>query len=131
MYYMNMKVNLHLTDEDWSKLRDLNRMVTSNIIRNIPSDWDISEDDISGAVYDTIIHLLNNYKPGDRSPVSYCWQYTEQYTMRDLRREYSEIKRQLHIIDSDSSEDEDGNVHHEIGVGDVPGLTTGRSVMDD
>ena len=129
---MKAKRHLHLTDEEWDKLRDLNRVTTANLLRGkLPSDWGISEGDVSGAVYDTIIHLLQVYKPGSLSPVSYCWRYVEIYTLRDLLREYRHCKDQLVISDREDPEDEDGNVHHEIGVGDVPGLTTGRSVMDD
>lgn len=60
----------------------------------LPSDWCLTLEDIEGAVYGTFIKLLNNYESGAMSPTSYCYQFGEQYTYRDLMREYGKLKKQ-------------------------------------
>lgn len=119
---------LKLTDEDWRKLQDLNTVTTNSLRRKLPADWPLTSEDINGAVYDTIIHLLSIYKTGAMSPVSYCWAYAEQYTYRDLIREYRRLKAQVSL---DGLIDDGDEVRHEIGVGDVPALTVdGRETQE-
>ena len=123
-----MKKQLHLSHEDWDKLKDLNTIATNAIRRKLPPDWPLTSEDINGAVYDTIIHLLGIYRTGTMSPVSFCWAYAEQYTYRDLMREYSRLKRQVSLDDVTDDEDE---VRHEIGRGDVPELTVDGKKLND
>lgn len=94
----------------------------------LPADWYLSLDEIEGAVYDTFIKLLNNYEEGAMSPTSYCHQFGERYTFRDLMREYRKLKRQetLDVIYGEDKDD-DEPCYHKYGIGDVPSL----SVKDD
>lgn len=59
------------------------------------------------------------------SPVSYCYQWAERFALRDILRDYRRTIQNLAIIDEriDAEEDDAGNVHHEIGVGEVDALT--------
>ena len=115
--------NLNLSEQDWLKLRDFNKQIAINIKKRLPTDWQLSLEEIEGAVYDTFVKLLNNYKEGAMSPTSYCWQFAEQYTYRDLIREYSQLKNQC-TFDLMFGEDYDDRVcKHTYGVADVPSLT--------
>lgn len=119
-----MKKRLHLSEQQWLKLRDYNKIIARNIQQKIPADWYLSTEDIEGAVYDSIISLLSEYKEGAVSPTSYCYQYAERRAQNDLMREYRRIKNQLSIDDMLSPvEDEEGNVKSEIGKGDVQALS--------
>lgn len=116
---------LNLTECDWLKLSDYCKIIAHRIMQRLPSDWYITEMDIQGNVYDTIVHLLSIYHDGKQSPVSWCYTYAESYTYRDLMREYKRIKRNIQI--TTSSNDDDDEVRHSTGEGDVKELT----VSDD
>lgn len=110
-----------ITEADWLKLRDYNRRITARIMAKLPADWYLTDEEVEGAVYDSFISLLSTYKGGSMSPTSYCYQYAEKYTMRDLLREYERLKRQVAITDENGDEGE--TVRHEIGTGEVEELT--------
>lgn len=102
----------------WYKLDEYNRTITDNILKRLPFDCGFSRDDVSGQVNSTFISLIHNYRrtPNGLSITSYCWKYAEQYTYRDLMREYKRAKRNLDIYSLEGSEeDEDGNVRHQYG----------------
>lgn len=84
--------HLHLSSEDWLKLRDFNKVISKKILDALPKDWKLPIDDIESAVYDTIIRLGSNYKEGPLSFCSYCYKYAYQYTLRDLIAEYKRLK---------------------------------------
>ena len=113
-----------LNEQDWLKLRDFNKIIAKQIQPRLPSDWYLTIEDIEGAVYDTFIKLLNNYKEGAMSPTSYCWQFGEQYTYRDLMREYKKLKNQVNIDELyGEDKDDDEPCKHKYGVGEVESLT--------
>ena len=99
-------MNIRLTENDWLKLRDFNKTISKKIKQRLPKDWQLTEEEIESSVYDTFIKLLNNYVEGAMSPTSYCYQYAEQYTYRDLIREYRHLKNQ-EILDDIYGEDKD------------------------
>ena len=105
---MNMEKikNLNLTEADWLKLRDFNKQIAKRIQMRLPSDWYLTLDEIEGAVYDTFIRYLNAYEPGAMSPTSYCYQFGEMATYRDLIREYRKLKSQ-ETFDALYGEDKD------------------------
>lgn len=110
---------LRLSEADWLKLRDYAKAMSTKIQKKLPEDWTLDLNEIEGAVYDTFIHYLNNYKDGAMSPVSYCYRFAELATFRDLIREYKQLKQQ----DTLDSLREDGR---EYGKGYVKSL-----VVDD
>lgn len=69
-------------------------------------DWPLETEEIEGAVYDTFIKLLNNYKEGAMSAASYCWMFGEKWTYLTLMREYRRLKKQ-DTIDVLPDEDDD------------------------
>lgn len=102
-------MNIKLTDADWLKLRDFNKVISKKIKQDIPVDWDLSLEEIQSAVYDTYIKLLSNYKLGAMSPTSYCWQYAEKWTYNTLMAEYRRLKQQYEYDDlfgEDKDDDE-------------------------
>lgn len=117
-------MNLKLTEKEWLKLRDFNKKIAINILARLPEDWKLPLEDIEGAIYDTFINLLNNYKDGAMSPTSYCWKFAEQYTYRNLMREYKRLKNQ-DTLDQLYGEDYNDNeiCRRKYGVGEVPSLT--------
>lgn len=88
-----------ITEADWLKLRDYNKVIAKNLKKRIPVDWDLSLEDLESAVYGTFVKLFDLYESGAMSLVSYCWQFAEQYTYRDLIREYRKLKQQKTLDD--------------------------------
>lgn len=124
---MNMK-NLNLNEEDWLKLRDFNKQIARRIQMRLPIDWHLTLDEIEGAVYDTFIKLLNNYRKGAMSPTSYCYQFGEKWTYQTLMSEYGKLKQQ-DTFDALYGEDKDDNkpCKHKYGEGEVKPLTVDES----
>ena len=113
-----------LSEKDWLKLRDFNKIIAKQIQTRLPSDWYLTSEDIEGAVYDTFIKLLNNYKEGAMSPTSYCWQFGEKWTYQTLMSEYKKLKNKVNIDELyGEDKDDDEPCRHKYGVGDVPSLT--------
>lgn len=115
---------LNLTEKDWLKLRDFNKAIAKRIQMRLPADWCLTIEDIEGAVYDSFIKLLEGYKPGAMSPTSYCYQFGEEYTFRDLIRQYKKLK-QFDSIDELYGEDKDDDepCRHKYGIGEVQALS--------
>lgn len=115
---------LQLNENDWLKLRDYNKVIATRIMMRLPSDWCLTSDEVEGAVYDTFIKLLNNYKDGAMSPTSYCYQFGEKWTYQTLMSEYHRLKKQ-DILDALYGEDKDDDepCRHKYGEGDVATLT--------
>ena len=116
--------NIHLTEKDWLKLRDFNIVISRKIKSRLPVDWNLPTDEIEGAVYDVFIKLLNNYKPGAMSAVSYCYQFAEKWTYLNLMREYKRLKNQ-DTFDALYGEDNDDDepCRHKYGIGEVKALS--------
>lgn len=114
---------LNLSEQDWLKLRDFNKIIAKQIQSRLPSDWYLTIEDIEGAVYDTFIKLLNNYKEGAMSPTSYCWQFGEKWTYQTLIAEYKKLKNEVNIDELYSDDKDDELCRHKYGVGEVQALT--------
>lgn len=110
------------TKQEWIKLCDYARISARHLNRKLPMDWDLSVDEIQGKLMDTVLHLIDIYKAGGQSIVSYCYRLMEITTYRNLMQEYKRIKRNLEIVD-DNRDDDDNEVKHQIGIGDVKALT--------
>jgi len=117
-------MNIKLTEQDWLKLRDFNKTIAKKIKQRLPEDWQLTLSEIESALYDTFIKLLNNYVEGAMSPTSYCYQFAENYTYRDLIREYRRLKNQ-ETLDALYGEDKDDDepCRHKHGIGEVSALT--------
>lgn len=96
-----------LNDQDWLRLKDYNGRISRSLVDKLPPDWYLSFEEVQGAVYDSIISLLKLYRPGTQSATSYVYQYAEKYTLRNLLREYSRMKRSFVLGDSSKDETED------------------------
>jgi len=101
------QIGARLSDADWLKLRDFSKRISSNIMRKLPGDWLLSDDDVQGAVYGTFVKLLANYRPGAMSPTSYCWQFAERWTLLTLMNEYRRLKKQVALDDLEEPADDD------------------------
>lgn len=116
-----------LTEKDWLKLNDFAKMFAKSIRKQLPADWGIEEDEIQGAVYDTFLALLANYKPGAMSATSYCYEFGRQVTFNSLMREYKKLKRQVQLVE-DSDDDE---VHHEYVEADIDDYKSLSAHLED
>ena len=81
-----------LTENDWLKLRDYNKQIALRVRAKLPGDWYLTPEEVEGAVYDSFVKLLSEYRPGAMSAVSFCWQYGEMRTYGNLMREYRRLK---------------------------------------
>ena len=107
--------HIRLTEKDWLKLNDFAKIFAKKIRKQLPAAWGIEEDEIQGAVYDTFLSLLANYKPGAMSPTSYCYEYGCKVTLTALMREYAKLKRQVQLVE----DNDDDEVHHEYVEADI------------
>lgn len=114
---------MRLNEQDWLKLRDFNKKIAASIQQKLPNDWAITLEDIEGAVYDTFIKILSTYKSGALSATSYCWLHGEQYTLRNLMREYRLLKKQVTLDDLYGEDKDDEPCNHKYGIGEVESLT--------
>ena len=103
-------MKLNLTEKDWLKLRDFNNIFAREIQQSLPSDWELTLEEISSAIYDTYIRLTRLYKTGAMSFTSYCYRYAKQYTLRDLLSEYNQLKQ--HDSELDISNIKHTNPNH-------------------
>ena len=111
-------ISFHYGKHLQAYVNNLNNLLPGSVFEGL------SLEEIEGAVYDTFIKLLNNYKEGAMSPTSYCWQFGEQYTYRDLMREYKHLKNQVELDELyGEDKDDDEPCKHKYGVGDVKALT--------
>lgn len=107
--------SLKLTEKDWLKLRDYSKLFAGRIQHNLPVDWAITLEEIEGAVFDTFIYLLGNYKEGAMSVVSYCYQFGEKITFNRLSKEYKQIvKTHLYFVDNPINEEYEDDYGHII-----------------
>ena len=104
-----------LTEKDWLKLRDYDKSIALRVQARLPGDWYLTLEEIESAVYDTFIKLLRNYEPGAQSATSYCWQFGEKYTYRDLMREYGRLKKQVVYDESEPDDEDEYTERHQYG----------------
>lgn len=107
------------TKQEWLKLYDYIKISARNIKRKMPVDWDLSVEDIQGKLMDTVLHLIETYKAGGQSFVTYCYRLMEITTYRNLIQEYSRLKRNVQIVE----DNDDDEIKHQIGIGYVTPLT--------
>lgn len=116
-------MNTKLTDQDWLRLKDYNGRISRSIMDKLPPDWYLSLEEVQGAVYDSIIALLRLYRPGTQSATSYVYQFAEKYTLRNLLREYSRMKRSF-ILGECSEDETEEREYGECREGTVKELTS-------
>lgn len=115
----------YISNDDWDRMTDYSRVFASNIRRKLPDDWYITVDDIQSEMYGEIASMVRTYKPGKKSLVSYFYEFAEKRVYSKLMTEYRKLKRNVQI--STGNDDNDTEVKHMVGEGDVEALT----VSDD
>lgn len=81
------------TNINWKKLEDFNEVITTRILKKLPSDWKLSRDDVKSEVNESFIRLIKLFVPklNGRSLTSWCYQYAEKMTFDRLMKEYSRL----------------------------------------
>ena len=92
-------MRLNITEKDWLKLRDFNNIFAREIQQSLPSDYELTLEEISSAIYDTYISLSKSYKTGAMSFTSYCYRYAKKCTLHNLLSEYNRLKQQDSELD--------------------------------
>lgn len=105
----------HITDEVWCSLSSYAEALTNKIIDSEKLPGDISKDEIKSEVYNQFGYLINNYKPGNRSLQSYCWEYAPQRVVNELWKEYKILKDAKKEAYVEFEEGEDFEEHHQYG----------------
>lgn len=109
-----------ISDADWLKLRDFNHIISKNIKKRLPEDWDLTLDEIQSVVNGTFVQLLNNYREGAMSPTSYCWQFAERVAYNTLISEYRRLKAQWDFDDLfGEDKDDDEPCKHKVVDADI------------
>ena len=107
-------MKLNLSTADWLKLKSYNEIISKEVQKKLPSDWQLSIDEISSYVYDTFFRLSKNFKQGECSFTSYCYKYAKLCTLNVLFREYNKLKNQQTLFDIEEPEEDDYIVKHQI-----------------
>lgn len=103
-------MKLNLTEKDWLKLRDFNNIFAREIQQSLPSDYELTLEEISSAIYNTYISLSKSYKTGAMSFTSYCYRYAKKCTLHNLLSEYNLLKQ--HDSELDISNIKHTNPNH-------------------
>ena len=107
-------MTLNLSNADWLKLKYYNEIISKEVQKKLPSDWQLSLDEISSHVYDTFFRLSKNFKQGECSFTSYCFKYATLCTLNVLFREYKRLKNQQTLFDIEEPEEDDFTVKPQI-----------------
>ena len=105
---MNIKV-------DWKKLNDFNEVITSRLMKRLPSDWKLSRDEVKSEVNETFIKLIKLFVPklDGMSLTTYCYKYAEKITYSRLKNEYERLKKQISFEDAFADKyDEEDDIYH-------------------
>ena len=107
-------MTLNLSNADWLKLKYYNEIISKEVQKKLPSDWQLSLDEISSYVYDTFFRLAKTYRNGKVSFTSYCYKYATLCTLNVLFREYNKLKNQQTLFDIEEPEEDDYIVKPQI-----------------
>lgn len=88
-----------ISQEDWQKLYDFAKSAAGSARKSIPSDWNLSVEEITSVALGVVCRLVQQYEDGAMEVTSYVWMYLEKTLVRDLLREYRRLKKQLDIIE--------------------------------
>jgi DNA-directed RNA polymerase specialized sigma24 family protein len=114
-----MKYNKIINAEIWSSLSGIAEYITSNIWNKkdflLPSDYDISLDELKSEVYSEMGYLINNYKAGDRSLKTYIFEYLQKRVITNIFNDYNKVHSDyLKYIDA-GLDKETNNENHQYG----------------
>ena len=107
-------MTLNLSNADWLKLKYYNEIISKEVQKKLPSDWQLSLAEISSYVYDTFFRLSKTYRNGKSSFTSYCYKYATLCTLNVLFREYKRLKNQQTLFDIEEPEEDDYIVKPQI-----------------
>lgn len=107
-------MTLNLSNDDWLKLKYYNEIISKEVQKKLPNDWQLSLDEISSYVYDTFFRLAKTFRKGQCSFTSYCFKYATLCTLNVLFREYNKLKNQQTLFDIEEPEEDDYIVKHQI-----------------
>ena len=83
----------NLTSNDWKKLYKWSGIFAEEIRQKLPSDIELTDDEIKSYVFESYLNLAKIYKQGDLSFTSYCFKWAKQYTLRKIQLEYDKLKK--------------------------------------
>ena len=83
----------NLTSNDWKKLYKWSGNFAKEIRQKLPSDIELTDDEIKSYVFESYLNLAKIYKEGDLAFTSYCFKWAKQYTLRKIQLEYDKLKK--------------------------------------
>ena len=83
----------NVTADDWKKLYKWSGNFAKEIRQKLPSDIELTDDEIKSYVFESYLNLAKNYKQGDLAFTSYCFKWAKQYTLRKIQLEYVKLKK--------------------------------------
>ena len=83
----------NLTSNDWKKLYKWSGNFAKEIRQKLPSDIELTDDEIKSYVFESYLNLAKIYKEGDLAFTSYCYKWAKPYTLRKIQLEYNKLKK--------------------------------------
>ena len=83
----------NVTADDWKKLYKWSGDFAKEIRQKLPSDIELTDDEIKSYVFESYLNLAKIYKQGDLAFTSYCFKWAKQYTLRKIQLEYEKLKK--------------------------------------
>ena len=83
----------NVTADDWKKLYKWSGNFAKEIRQKLPSDIELTDDELKSYVFESYLNLAKIYKEGDLSFTSYCFKWAKQYTLRKIQLEYDKLKK--------------------------------------
>ena len=130
-----MKYTKIINAEVWNSLSGIAEYTTDLIWNDkenlLPSEYNISKDEIKSETYSEMGYLINNYKEGSRSLQTYIFEYLKKRVISNIFDEYKKVHlSNLEYIDAGFNNESDEE-KHQYGKYDFPDRKDIREHIED
>ena len=109
----------NVTADDWKKLYKWSENFAKEIRQKLPSDIELTDDELKSYVFESYINLAKIYKQGDLSFTSYCFKWAKQYTLRKIQLEYDKLKKFAFGVDLSDLRTKETNISTKLLCDDI------------
>lgn len=109
----------NVTADDWKKLYKWSGNFAKEIRQKLPSDIELTDDELKSYVFESYLNLAKIYKEGDLSFTSYCFKWAKPYTLRKIQLEYDKLKKFAFGVDLSDLRTKETNISTKLLCDDI------------
>ena len=109
----------NVTAQDWKKLYKWSEDFAKEIRQKLPSDLELTENELKSYVFESYLNLAKIYKDGDLAFTSYCYKWAKQYTLRKIQLEYDKLKKFAFGVDLSDLRTKETNISTKLLCDDI------------